>query len=175
MPLLPALSAAGCVGQDDESPPAATQSEAKAEPAHSKPAMPPGHPAPAAPSHAEPAMPPGHPAPAGPDTSGGTSLEKSASELTVEGVSLRKKELAGTEITLRGRVVKYNAGILGKNWLHIQDGTGADSTDDLTVTTDATAAVGDTVAIRGVVVCDKDFGSGYLYDVIVEDADVTIE
>jgi len=72
-------------------------------------------------------------------------------------------------------VVKYNAGILGKNWLHIQDGTGSAGTNDLTITTEATCTVGDTVLVHGKLVADRDFGAGYVYDLIVEDAQVTVE
>ena len=94
---------------------------------------------------------------------------------SLEEVFASQTELVGTEITFRGKVVKYNAGILGKNWLHVQDGTGAAGSNDLTVTTDATASVGDTVVVKGKLVADKDFGYGYKYALIVEDAQVTIE
>ena len=69
-------------------------------------------------------------------------------------------------------MVKFNAGILDRNWLHIQDGSGtADTHDnDLTITTDATVKVGDVVTMTGVVGLNKDFGAGYAYDVIVEKA-----
>jgi hypothetical protein len=72
-------------------------------------------------------------------------------------------------------VVKYNSGIMGKNWLHVQDGSGEAGTNDLTVTTMATAAVGDTVLVKGMAVTDKDFGYGYKYAFIIEDAQVTVE
>jgi hypothetical protein len=94
---------------------------------------------------------------------------------TVEQVFTQTDALVGKPVTLRGKVVKYNADIMGKNWLHVQDGTGADGTNDITVTTAATANVGDTVLITGVLVTDKDFGYGYKYAVIVEDATVVVE
>lgn len=85
--------------------------------------------------------------------------------------------LSGKEVTVRGQVVKFNSGIMGANWLHLQDGTGdaAAKTHDLTVTTQDTAAVGDIVTITGTVATDKDFGGGYRYDVIVEGASVQAE
>ena len=76
---------------------------------------------------------------------------------------------------VRGKVVKFTPEIMGKNWIHLQDGTGAAGTNDLTVTTSAMAKKGDTVVISGALVIDKDFGYGYAYDVIIEDADVTVE
>ena len=64
---------------------------------------------------------------------------------------------------------------MGKNWIHIQDGTGEAGANDLTVTTSAEANTGDTVLISGTLATDKDFGYGYAYDVIVEEAEVTVE
>jgi hypothetical protein len=66
-------------------------------------------------------------------------------------------------------------GIMGKNWLHVKDGSGTPGSDDLVVTTQIEAKIGDTVLVNGTLVTDKDFGSGYRYDVIVEDAEVTVE
>lgn len=90
-------------------------------------------------------------------------------------VFAERKELNGKAVLVRGKVVKYMSGIMGKNWLHVKDGSGAAGTDDLVVTTKAEAKIGDKVLVNGKVAADKDFGSGYRYDVIVEDADVTIE
>jgi hypothetical protein len=91
---------------------------------------------------------------------------------TVAEVFSAKAELKDKPVAVRGKVVKYNAGILGKNWIHLKDGTGAAGSDDITVTTMGTAAVGDVVTLRGVVHLDKDFGAGYAYGVIIEDAAV---
>ena len=95
---------------------------------------------------------------------------KSVAELYAE-----KDSLSGKKVTVRGKVVKFSASIMGKNWIHLQDGTGGKDTNDLTVTTSATAAVGNTVVVTGVIAVDKDFGYGYKYDVILEDATVTVE
>ena len=66
---------------------------------------------------------------------------------------------------------------MGKNWLHIRDGSGsADKSDnDLTVTTSTPAKLGDTVLVTGLVSLNKDFGAGYKYTVILDDAKVTVE
>jgi hypothetical protein len=85
----------------------------------------------------------------------------------------KRSEFAGQQVVVAGKVVKYNAGIMGKNWIHLQDGTGEEGTNDLTVTTQATTAVGDEVLVRGVLVLDRDFGAGYRYDLIIEDASVS--
>ena len=104
-----------------------------------------------------------------------TGVDRAEGGVTVEEVFQRKDELVDTEILIRGQVVKYNAQILGVNWLHVQDGTGEPGTNDLTITTSATGAVGDVVLVRGTLVADKDFGAGYKYDLIVENAEVTVE
>jgi hypothetical protein len=85
------------------------------------------------------------------------------------------KDLAGEQVTVRGKVVKFLPQIMGKNWLHLQDGSGSEGTNDLTVTTGTTVKVGDLVLVSGVVSVDRDFGYGYSYDVIIEDARVTVE
>jgi hypothetical protein len=96
---------------------------------------------------------------------------------TVQAVWKDRAALSGRAVIVRGKVVKFNGGILGANWLHIQDGTGsaADGTNDLTVTTDGEARVGDVVTITGTVAVNKDFGAGYSYAVIVEHAKVARE
>lgn len=96
---------------------------------------------------------------------------------TIKDIFTKKDELSGKQVSFRGKVVKYSPQIMGKNWLHIQDGSGDSGTgsNDLTVTTSVTAQVGDTVLVNGVLTLDKDFGYGYKYALIVEDAQVTVE
>ncbi len=81
-------------------------------------------------------------------------------------------ELSGKKVTVSGKVVKVSAGIMGKNWLHIEDGTGdaAKGTGSLVVTTMDSAKVGDVVTLTGTLAHNKDFGYGYRYNVILEDA-----
>ena len=81
--------------------------------------------------------------------------------------------LTGKVVKFRGRVVKASRMILGSNWLHIQDGTGEPGSNDITVTSKTGfAAVGSIVVIEGTLGVNKDYGAGYSYDVIVEDASV---
>ncbi len=91
---------------------------------------------------------------------------------TVAEVFANKAALKDKPVVIRGRVTKFNAGILGHTWIHISDGTGSKATgdDDLTVTTQGSADVGEVVIIRGPVHLDRDFGSGYAYAVMIEDA-----
>ena len=104
---------------------------------------------------------------------GAIKVPKAEGGKTVAEVWASRTSLNGKEVVVRGKVVKFLAGIMGRNWIHLQDGTGAVGTNDLTVTTEQTAAVGDVVAIKGTLAVDKDFGGGYRYDVIVEKASVT--
>ena len=132
--------------------------------------------APEAPPAVMPAPPP-HPVPAAPtDTIDLSGIDKAEGGRTIAEVYAEKDQLEGETIVFRGKVVKSNAGIMGKNWLHIRDGSGAEGTNDLTVTTiEVLPNVGDTVLVSGVVELNKDFGMGYQYDIIIEDADVTVE
>ena len=96
---------------------------------------------------------------------------------TIASVWANRKALAGKTVTVRGKVVKFNGGILDRNWIHVQDGTGmaADGTHDILVTSDATAKVGDIVTATGTVAIDKDFTAGYVYAVMIEGATVVLK
>jgi hypothetical protein len=93
---------------------------------------------------------------------------------TIAETFAKKEQLTGKTVTIRGTVVKYNAQVMGKNWIHIQDGSGdaAKADNDVTVTTMDETAKGQTITIRGVVKTSKDFGAGYKYAVIIEDAKI---
>ena len=133
----------------------------------------------AAPETPAPSTPPAapHPAPAAPATTVDLSgIAKADGGKTIAEVFAEKDQLAGQPVVFRGKVVKTNPNIMGKNWLHVRDGSGAEGTNDLTVTTAGTVPnVGDTVVVKGTVALNKDFGMGYQYDIIVEDAEVTVE
>ncbi len=81
-----------------------------------------------------------------------------------------KNKYKDNKITVRGVVTKYNEGIMNKNWIHLQDGTEQEGNFDLVVTSLIKCNVGDTLSLEGKVSLDKDFGYGYKYDVLVEDA-----
>jgi hypothetical protein len=93
---------------------------------------------------------------------------------TVAEVIAQRTQLVGKTVRIHATVVKSTPGILGKTYLHLRDGSGdaAAGTNDLSATTDATPAVGDTVLVEGVVAIDRDIGAGYKFPTIVEDAKV---
>lgn len=95
---------------------------------------------------------------------------------TVAEVWAAKATLKDATVLVRGKVVKVNSGIFGHTWIHVRDGSGtaAAKDDDLTITTTGAApALGDVVLARGALHLDRDFGAGYAYAAIIEDATVT--
>lgn len=98
------------------------------------------------------------------------NLKTSKNALTISFLLTNKDHLAGKEVKIAGIVTKYNADILNKNWLHLQDGTEYHGKFDIAVTTDAAVKVGDTVLFEGKIALNKDFGYGYFYEVIMEEA-----
>jgi len=94
---------------------------------------------------------------------------------TVAQIFSNKSALAGKAVKIRGKVTKYNPNIMGRNWIHIQDGTESGKNYDLLVTSNDEAAVGQTVIVQGKVAIDKDFGAGYTYPVMIENAKVQKE
>ena len=110
----------------------------------------------------------------GPDDTLDVSVPKAegANAKTVAELWAQRAALKGKDVAVKARVVKVTSGVMGKNWLHVRDGSGSKAAkdNDLTVTTDASAKVGDVVTLSGIVTVDKDFGAGYTYPVILENA-----
>jgi hypothetical protein len=126
-------------------------------------------------------LPPGHapvagmaPAPAAPATKAPIAGIAKADK-TVAEIYAGKDGFGDTVVNVRGKVVKYSAQIMGKNWIHLQDGTGTAGSNDLMVTSADTARTGDVVLVTGKVTLNKDFGSGYFYPVILDNAKVAVE
>lgn len=95
-----------------------------------------------------------------------------ANAKTVAEVISQSATLNGKTVQVRAKVVKFNGDIMGKNWLHLRDGTGSAAADthDLLATSASEAKPGDVVTVQGVVRTNKDFGAGYRYKVLIEDA-----
>jgi hypothetical protein len=130
---------------------------------------------------AAPAVPGGDPSHVG-SKANVTSLDKGikvekasgANAYTVAEVYAKSASLNKKKVSVKGRVVKFSQGIMGKNWVHLQDGSGDQKkgTHNLVATTQDAATVGDVVTATGIFAKDKDFGAGYLYKAIIEDATV---
>jgi hypothetical protein len=91
---------------------------------------------------------------------------------TVAEIFARAGELAGQKVQVRGKVVKFSPQIMGRNWLRLQDGSGdpMQNTHDLVVTSNETVATESIVTVEGILAADRDFGAGYRYQAIVEEA-----
>lgn len=96
--------------------------------------------------------------------------------ITVAEAYAKSAKLNKKKVVIRGQVVKFSSGIMGKNWIHIQDGTGSETkkTHNLVCTSAADVGdIGDVVTVSGTLIKDRDFGAGYKYPVIIEDAKIT--
>jgi len=131
--------------------------------------------------------PAGHPAASAPQGATGSKAQIAAKDkavkvekaagpnaYTVAEVYAKRSALNKKTVVVKGKVAKSSQGIMGKNWVHVQDGSGDQkkNTHNLVATTQDMAAVGDIVTITGTFAKDRDFGAGYLYKAIIEDAKV---
>lgn len=173
-------------GGRDESVPEPSEAPAEARPVDAMPGegLPPGHPpidqgdqpslSPDAP------LPPGHPPIAGgeaPPSGQAEAVPPAQNGHTVAQIVRDARALEGKKVKVAARVMRSTPNVLGKTWLRVQDGSGQPDQPDheLVVTTQATPAVGDIVELEGTVVRDKDLGSGYRYEVLLEDATVQVK
>lgn len=94
---------------------------------------------------------------------------------TIEEIYSKKKELANKTIKVRSKVVKFMPKIMGKNWIHIQDGSGSAENGDnsMIISSLTNVDIGDEIVMQGVLSIDKDVGTGRIFNVIVEDAVIT--
>lgn len=92
--------------------------------------------------------------------------------ISVKEIFANMEKYQGQKVKLHGRVVKFNQNIMGKNWIHLQDGTGDPGSDDITITTPDITKVGSLITIEGTLITNKDYGSGYFYDCIIEEGHI---
>ncbi|MCX6287228.1 MAG: GW dipeptide domain-containing protein [Bacteroidetes bacterium] len=100
----------------------------------------------------------------------GISVPKLEGGVTIAELYAKRKTYEGKNVKIRGEVVKFSPGIMNRNWVHIQDGSRDGENFDLTITTKDSVKVGEIVVFEGKVILDKDFGAGYFYELILEDA-----
>lgn len=98
------------------------------------------------------------------------SIEPAAGGIRIGELFANRDSYADETVRIRGQVSKVNRAIMGKNWVHLQDGTGDAGHFDLTITTAEEVAPGDVVTFEGTIVLNKDFGAGYAYEVLMEEA-----
>jgi len=105
-----------------------------------------------------------------PDTelSKGITLAKGA--ISLHDLFSGRDKLEGKTVILTGKVIKFMPEIMNKNWIHLQDGTSYNGFNDITITSLEKVKVDAIVTLKGTVVLNKDLGSGYKYDILIEDA-----
>lgn len=94
--------------------------------------------------------------------------------ITISDLLANKKSYSGKVVKIKGNVTKFMPSIMGKNWVHLQDGTEFDGGFDLTITTDKQVSPGETITFEGKIVLDKDFGHGYFYMVLMEEGKLVL-
>jgi hypothetical protein len=98
------------------------------------------------------------------------SIEAVEGGISIGELFSNRDSYANEIVLIKGQVTKVNRAIMGSNWVHLQDGTSGSGKFDLTITTQAEVSVGDIVIFQGLIVLNKDFGSGYAYEVLMEEA-----
>jgi hypothetical protein len=98
-----------------------------------------------------------------------TRIEPAAGGISIGELYKNKELYNGKTVKIRGKVMKFKPSIMSRNWGHLQDGTSTDGKFDLTVTLKSTLTVGDIVTVEGKVTINKDFGSGYFFEVLMEE------
>ena len=100
----------------------------------------------------------------------GIKIEPVSGAVKLSEIFANPGNFSGKKVKVTGQVVKFSPEIMSKNWVHLQDGTEANGSYDLVITTMDTVEVGKIVTFEGILAVDKDFGYGYKYDVIVEES-----
>jgi hypothetical protein len=98
------------------------------------------------------------------------SIEPAQGGLTIGQLYANRDSYAGKTVLIKGQVTKVNRAIMDRNWVHLQDGTSDSGNFDLTITTTDDVEVGGIVTFEGKITLNKDFGAGYSYEVIMEEA-----
>lgn len=97
-------------------------------------------------------------------------IDRPEGSVSIADLYSKRDNFAGKTVMVKGQVTKVNTGIMGHNWIHIQDGTANGDNFDLTITTDDEPKVGDIVTYSGILNLNRDFGAGYTYELIMEEA-----
>lgn len=99
-----------------------------------------------------------------------TKLDPPPGGISIAELFKNRQKYEGQTVKIKGRCVKLNTNIMNRNWIHLQDGSMTDEQIDLTVTTTDKVALGEIVTFEGKITLNKDFGAGYKYEIIMEEA-----
>lgn len=103
----------------------------------------------------------------------GSAIAADPATKSIESINKDKDALVGKQVTFQGKVVKVNNGIMQRNFIHVQDEKASGDTNKLIATSNQTAAVNQNVKVTGKVTLNRDFGMGYSYPLLIEEATVT--
>ena len=109
---------------------------------------------------------------AGASPHGSIDVELAKGSIQLAELFAEKENYKDKTVQVTGKCVKVNSMIMGRNWVHIQDGSGNGL--DLTITTSENVRLNEIVTFEGVITLNKDFGAGYKYDIIMEEAKLKI-
>ena len=101
-----------------------------------------------------------------------TSIEHEEGMVSIAELYANPSDFEGKRIQVKGEVAKFNAQIMERNWIHLQDGTEFDGKYDLTATSQQGLAVGEVVTLEGILALNRDFGYGYSYELLLEEATI---
>lgn len=99
-----------------------------------------------------------------------TKIDPPPGGITIAELFANPQKYDGKTIRVKGRCMKLNNMIMSRNWIHLQDGSLKDKGQDLTITTTENISLGSVVAVEGIIALNKDFGAGYKYEIIMEEA-----
>lgn len=97
-------------------------------------------------------------------------IDKVEGSITIAELYENKEQYKDKRVIIKGKVTKFSPMIMDKNWIHLEDGSNFNGLFDLTITTDEKATVGEIILIEGLINLNVDFGFGYKYDVIMQEA-----
>ncbi|QBA64549.1 hypothetical protein [Muriicola soli] len=89
----------------------------------------------------------------------------SAGKVSLSDLFANPERYEGKIIQISGTCSKVSTEILGRNWVHVDDGK---SGKELVVTLQEVVEKGETLTIEGIVQLNVDLGSGYTYDILLE-------
>lgn len=101
-----------------------------------------------------------------------TSIETEEGTVSIAEIYADPAAYEGKTIKVKGEVAKFNPNIMDRNWIHLQDGTDFEGKYDLTITSKEGFVVGQVVSVEGILALNRDFGYGYNYEILLEEATV---
>ena len=98
------------------------------------------------------------------------NVERVEGSVTISELFANPSSYEGKKVRITGEVTKFNPYIMDRNWVHLQDGTDYQGKFDLTATTDEFFETGNQITLEGILALNRDFGYGYSYELLLENA-----